>query len=153
MNSVVRGKKLQGSAAKLSRRAIADFVDASVPRFTRWLSKVADGVPKVDAEGKPIVDNQGSVVWVNKPDPATAMKLVADICEYHLPKLSRSEQSAVVRVEQGELDVSTMNLADLKRYVLRQAGIDATELGTLIDIEAAAELVPAEVVPDWLEPK
>jgi len=159
-NVVVEAKRHKGrpfgavaKTTRESRKAIALFVDQNLPRLDNWLQQVANGLPKVDAEGKPIRDNQGSVVYVVKPDPVAAIKCVTDIAEYHLPKLSRSEQSAVVRVEQGELDVSTMNLADLKRYVLRQAGIDATELNTLIDIDAESTLVPVEAVPDWLEPK
>ena len=135
---------------KESRKAIALFVDQNLPRLDNWLQQVANGLPKVNAEGEPIRDNQGSVVYVVKPDPVAAIKCVTDIAEYHLPKLSRTEQSAVVRIEEGHLDVGAMTTEDLKRFVLRQAGVDSIDALT---IDLNAEPVPVEAVPDWLEPK
>lgn len=126
---------------KQSRQAIAMFVEQNLPRLDCWMQQVANGIPKVNADCEPLRDMDGSIIYVIKPDPATAIKLVADICEYHLPKLSRSEQSSVVRVEQGELDVTSMSTEDLKRYVLRQAGVDSLDVLTL----------NAEPLPEWLE--
>ena len=141
-------KWMKARSTSQARRAIAGFVDENTDNLSEWLQRVANGMPKVDGDGKVIVDNQGSIVWLNKPDPATAMKLVSDIAEYVLPKLSRGESTVVARIEQGELDVTTMSTDDLKRFVLRQAGVDSLDALTI-----DAEVVPAEAMPDWLEPK
>ena len=139
-----RGRSKRGTVVTARVRAsLQALVDNQIENIGDWLRQTATGLPKVDAEGKPIVDNQGSVVWVNKPDPATAVKLVNDLAEYVIPKLSRSEQSAVVRIEEGHLDVAAMTTEDLKRFVLRQAGVDSIDALT----------VEAEPVPDWMEPK
>ena len=39
-------------ATKAAREAIAAFVDGNAYRLTEWLDKVADGIPKQDAEGE-----------------------------------------------------------------------------------------------------
>lgn len=128
-----------------ARRAIADFVESNAPRLNGWLERVADGIPKRDADGKKIVDNQGSVVYVVKPDPATALKLVGDLCEYHLPKLSRSDVAMVAKIEHST-DVSQMNARELEARLLVALGLNE---GNIVDVEH----VMVEAVPDaeWLK--
>ena len=106
-----------------ARRAIADFVETNIPRFNGWLENVADGIPKRDQNGRPLIDSQGSVVYVVKPDPAQALKLVADICEFHLPKLSRSEATVVAKVE--ATDPSQMSTPELQRQLMIKLGLGA----------------------------
>jgi len=142
-HSVGRPKGSRNRNVVNARRAIADFVESSIPRFNSWLDEIASGIPKRDSQGRPLSDSQGSIVYLVKPDPATAMKLVADICEYHLPKLSRSEQSVVAKVEMGPVDLASLSTEDLKLYILRQAGIDSMT----IDVEP----VSVPIASDWLK--
>ena len=68
-----------------ARRAIADFVESNAPRMNDWLERVAEGIPKRDADGRKLIDTQGSVVYVVKPDPATAVKLVVSYASTTCP--------------------------------------------------------------------
>ena len=85
------GKKSQSRQVNSARAAIASFVETNAPRFGQWLEQIADGIPKVDELGKVIRDDTGAVVWVVRPSPLDATKLVSDIMEFHLPKLSRQD--------------------------------------------------------------
>lgn len=129
----------------VARRAIADFVDANVPRFSGWLEQVAGGIPQYDKDGNVMLSPAGQPLWLVKPDPATAMKLVADICEYHLPKLSRAEVNATV--ETSHLSIEQMTSPQLQQLILEQLG-----LGDLLPDEANIIDVEPVVVPDWLKP-
>jgi hypothetical protein len=60
-----------------ARQAIALFVEESTPRLLEWLQQVADGIPEHDL----------------KPNPAKAIELVQGLCEYHIPKLARTEHT------------------------------------------------------------
>lgn len=139
-NKVKTVPKNNRSATNLSRRAIADFVESNVPRFNRWLQKVADGVPKVDIAGDVVRDKDGSVVWVQKPDPLNAIKLVADICEYHLPKLSRQD----LTVHTGD-DLRTIETDELVR--LRQNLLQNAQNRAVIDVTPTIK----EELPSWLK--
>lgn len=130
-----------------AREAITRLADIGGPQMVGWLQQVADGVPKRNLKGEPLHDNNGSVMWLVKPDPLGAFKAMSDVMSYHLPRLRSESVEAVVRIEQAELDVATMTTEDLKRFILRQAGVDALDA-----IDLTAELEP-EPVPDWLEPK
>lgn len=60
-----------------------------------WLQSVAEGEKefRFDDEGKPLNDEKGNQLfdWVRRPEPATALKLWADLAEFALPKLARTE--------------------------------------------------------------
>jgi hypothetical protein len=126
-----------------ARRAIAEFVESNAPRFNSWLERVADGIPKRDQDGRPIRDGQGSIVYVVKPDPAQAIKLVGELTEYHLPKLSRSEQSVAMQIEQhGEFDPSRLSTEELQRRLLVALGMGADVI-EVVPVEATQTRVEA----------
>jgi hypothetical protein len=127
------------------------FVEKNVPRFTGWLDKVANGIPKVDTAGNVLRDNAGSVIYLIKPDPLGALKIVGDLTEYHLPKLVRQDVSvtgAIATLDMGNVtqdEITQMSLADLKRLALE---LMVKQGGDVIDVQA--EVV--EVLPNWLKP-
>lgn len=100
---MARGKKTGGGSRKGSpnkatadvRAAIALLLEGNVGKFQEWLTAVAVGEQEqaTDREGMPIVDADGEPVmrWLRAPDPGYAMKLAMDSCEYHIPKLARTE--------------------------------------------------------------
>lgn len=147
---VVRGRKpgVPNRTTKESRKAIALFVEQNLPRLDMWLNQVANGLPKVDAEGEPVRDTVGSVVFVVRPDPAGAMKALSDIMEYHLPKLSRQDvqlTGMVAHVDGSEWtqeELQKLPLSELKRMALEHY----SQRGDTIDV------TPTEVLPDWLKP-
>ena len=143
----------RGRTIANARRAIADFVETNVPRFNNWLDQVAEGIPKRDADGRKILDAQGSIVYLVKPDPATAMKLVGDLTEYHLPRLTRSDVEVVAKIEQtGPFDPSQMTSEELKRFIA--AKMLEYDRGSVIDVEHERESTFAERQtdrPDWLK--
>lgn len=136
------------SDAKLARKAIAEFVESSVPRFSGWLNQIAEGIPQCDKDGIPQTTQAGVPIYLVKPDPATAMKLVADICEYHLPKLSRSDVAMVAKVEHSATDISGMNARELEARLMTALGLNE---GNIVDVEHV--MVEAVPVPDadWLK--
>lgn len=103
-------------ATTKARQAIADFVDGNTHRLQDWLDKVAggvqvpvlddDGMPKMDAEGNPVMRFQVL------PDPAAAFKMVMDIAEYHVPKLARTEVSGP---DGGPVQVGIVKFSDLPK--------------------------------------
>ena len=132
------------------------FVEKNVPRFTGWLDKVANGIPKVDKEGNTLRDNAGSVIYLIKPDPLGALKIVGDLTEYHLPKLVRQD---VQRDRHGR--PSGRHRVDAGRS--REAATGRPEahgLGALPVRHAArrdrcgveVEVEQVEPLPSWLEP-
>lgn len=145
-------KKRTRQNAQLARRAIADFVDLNVPRFNGWLNQVANGIPQVDKDGAVQTTDSGVPMWLVKPDPLAAMKLVADVCEYHLPKLVRQDVSVtgtVAHLDANNItaeDLAKLPLADLKRMALEHFQY-ATQRD-VIDVEAT----PVEPLPSWLKP-
>ena len=149
---VIRGRKpgVPNRTTKESRKAIALFVEQNLPRLDMWLNQVANGLPKVDAEGEPVRDTVGSVVFVVRPDPAGAMKALSDIMEYHLPKLSRQDvavSGVVAHLEVDSLtaeDLTKLSLSDLKRLALDTY----SQRGDTIDVEATV----VEPLPSWLDP-
>jgi hypothetical protein len=154
-----RPKGATARTTRESRAAIAKFVDSSIPHFVDWLEQVARGIPKTNRAGEFVRDSDGAVVWVNKPDPATAMKLVSEVCEYHLPKLSRQDvqmTGVVANLDVDSLtahDLAQMSLSDLKRLALEQFQ-HAAQRGDTIDVEAEKVVqtdVVVEPLPSWLE--
>jgi hypothetical protein len=74
-----RPKGIPNKATTDSRAAIAMFVDNNTHRLQEWLDDIAKGVKNEANE------------YIVKPDPVAAFKMVSDILEYHVPKLSRAE--------------------------------------------------------------
>lgn len=129
---------------KHARRAIAEFVEQSLPRFSGWLDQVAHGIPKVDLDGNPIYNADGSVEWVVKPSPAEALKICTNLCEYHLPRLSRSEVSATVE----HLPIDQQSSLALQQRVLESLGL-TNDCGDIIDVEhVAVERIKSDQQPD-----
>ena len=116
-------KPARARATKRSREAIAAFIDGNLGHLNTWLMQVASGIPKCNARGEHLRDGEGSVVWVNKPDPQAAIKAIAEIAEYHMPKLSRQEVSATVE----HVDPTKMSKAQLERAILASLGVDAVD--------------------------
>jgi hypothetical protein len=121
--TVPHRKTVIGRATKQSREAIAQFVQMNLPRLDSWLQQVANGLPKLNAQGEPLRDGEGSIIFVVRPDPQAAIKCVADICEYHIPKLSRAEVSATLE----HLPVEQRSTEQLQRQVLESLGLTTYE--------------------------
>ena len=139
-------KRNRGSVRE-ARRAVADFVDSNLPRFNGWLSQVANGIPQVDKNGVVQTTESGVPIYLVKPDPLAAIKVVADVCEYHLPKLARTDVAVtgvVAHLDGGEWtqeELAKLPLSELKRMALEHM-----IRGDTIDV------TPTEVLPDWLDP-
>lgn len=135
------------SPAKMARRAIADFVESNIPRFNGWLEQVAEGIPQFDGEGNPVRDIKGSIVYLVKPNPAEALKLVTDIAEYHLPKLSRSDVQVAAKVENVGAttaeNIKSIPTVELQSRLLHSLGL-VNDDGTVKvqDVEARPVLMP-----------
>jgi hypothetical protein len=143
-------KRNRGSVRE-ARRAVADFVDSNLPRFNGWLSQVANGIPQVDKNGVVQTTDSGVPIYLVKPDPLAAIKVVADVCEYHLPKLSRQDVDVAVTGVVAHIDgsewtqeeLTKLPLSDLKRLALEHMS-----RGDTIDVEATV----VEPLPSWLDP-
>lgn len=132
-STVKRGGRPKGSvnhSTAKARAAIATFVNETAPHMREWLAQAAYGIPKVDANGEVIRDTQGSVVWVNRPDPLGAIKAVANVLEFHLPRINRSELDIVDR---SVLPLEQMSTDELRHRLMVQMGIEIGEDATLID--------------------
>jgi hypothetical protein len=99
------------------------LVDGQTANIGQWLKQTAEGIVKVDVDGNPVRDSQGSVVYVNKPDPGGAVKLVSELAEYVIPKLSRSEVSATVE----HLPIDQQSSLALQQRVLESLGLTTYE--------------------------
>ena len=94
-------------------------------------------------------------IYLVKPDPLAAIKVVADITEYHLPKLSRQDvavSGVVAHLDGTEFtqdDLAKLPLADLKRMALEHFQY-ATQRSDAIDVEATT-VEAVEVLPSWLD--
>jgi hypothetical protein len=84
------------------RAAFAMLLERNVGKLENWLERVAEGEkefePEKNDEGAPLLDENGEPKgewsWLRRPEPATALKLVIDLAEYHIPKLARTELAA-----------------------------------------------------------
>ena len=70
-NPTGRTPGVPNKATKNARLAIAAFVDDNAERLTQWLDRIAED------------------------DPKGAFQCFMDVVEYHIPKLSRTEQRLV----------------------------------------------------------
>lgn len=133
--------KAVARGTRLAREAIAHFVELNVPRFNGWLQQVAEGIPQYDHEGQIIKNANGSILWLVRPDPATAMKLVADVCEYHLPKLARTEVDVVDR---SAMPLEQLSTAELQRRLYVQLGLVAEDAVEVVQQSLSADPTSAE---------
>ena len=126
MNRTGRPKGSRNKSVKQAREAIADFVEQNAPRFNLWLEQVAGGIPQYDGNGEPVRDIKGSIVWLVKPDPASAIKLVGELTEYHLPKLSRADMT-VVDERESSREISHLSTEELKLRLFKSLGLDVSD--------------------------
>lgn len=113
------------STAKV-RSALQNLVDGQLENIDSWLKQVAAGTPKVNQDGEPLRDADGSLIFVVRPDPASAVKLINDLAEYVIPKLSRSEATVVAHVE--SVSPADMSTPELERRLMVALGLGADVL-------------------------
>lgn len=104
-------------ATRDARLAIAAFVDDNAGRMQEWLDKVAQGVPRVDAEGNQRHDDEGEPMWLVAPNPEKAFAMLRDVVEYHVPKLARSEMTGA---NGGPISVAAIDMKGLSDTELEQ---------------------------------
>ena len=142
-------KWMKYRATSQARRHIAEFITDNSEHLSEWLQRVAYGIPKANAEGEILRDADGSIIYLVKPDPFSAIKAVSDLAEYHLPRLTRQDVAVVGKIEHQHLEPGQMNSEQLQRALLEQFGLGPQPEGEIIDVEVVREPVP--VVPDWLK--
>lgn len=142
-NEVVKSKSgrkpgVPNRTTRQSRQAIAMFIEQNIPRLDGWLQQVAEGIPKLDMNGEPLRDQQGSIVFVVRPAPIAAIKAISDIADFHLPRLVRSDVQSVHHIEGAALNVDQMTSEQLRRLIADRTGIT---------IEGETVVEP---LPDWI---
>ena len=131
-----------------ARIAITRLADQGAPQMLGWLQDAANGIPKRNLKGEPLRDSNGSIMWLVKPDPLGAFKAMADVMDYHLPRLSRQDVDLQAKIEK-EFDPSRMSSAELQNLVLQQLGILSTgEPVEPIDVEPLPDLQEAHTRDD-----
>lgn len=100
-----------------ARRAIADFVDGNTHRLQDWLDQIANGIPKLDPEGRQKYNEDGEPMWEVRPSPDRAFTLFQGVIEYHVPKLARSE---ITGADGGPVALAAVDLKGLSDAELRQ---------------------------------
>ena len=100
-----------------ARRAIADFVDNNTHRLQDWLDKVAEGVPKLGPDGKPVYNADGMPMWEVYPNPEKAYQLMQSVIEYHVPKVAKREISGP---DGGPISLAAIDLTGLSDAELAQ---------------------------------
>lgn len=104
-------------ATRDARLAIAAFVDNNAERMQEWLDKVASGVPRTNAAGNQLMNDDGELLWLVPPNPEKAFNMVRDVVEYHVPKLARSEMTGA---NGGPISVASIDLKGLSDAELEQ---------------------------------
>lgn len=112
-----RAPGVPNKATRDARLAIAAFVDDNAGRMQEWLDKVAQGVPRVDAEGNQRYDDEGEPMWLVAPNPEKAFAMLRDVVEYHVPKLARSEMTGA---NGGPISVAAIDMKGLSDTELEQ---------------------------------
>lgn len=112
-----RAPGVPNKATRDARLAIAAFVDDNAGRMQEWLDKVAQGVPRVDAEGNQRHDDEGEPMWLVAPNPEKAFAMLRDVVEYHVPKLARSEMTGA---NGGPISVAAIDMKGLSDTELEQ---------------------------------
>ena len=90
-----RGKGTPNKATVNAREAIARLVDGNAHRLNKWLDQIA-------AE-----------------NPLDAFRCFMDICEYHIPKLARTETDNKITI-----DINLVTSAREKFYAMKSAKMD-----------------------------
>ena len=116
-------------ATRAAREAIAAFVDDNAHRMQEWLDKVANGVPRCDAEGRQRYDDNGEPLWLVVPNPEKAYNMLKDVVEYHVPKLARSELTGAGGGPIGVAAIDVKGLTDaeleqMHRLMSKAAGLN-----------------------------
>ena len=104
-------------ATAAAREAIAMFVDGNAHRLQEWLDRVAQGVPRTDADGNQLHDDDGNPQWLVAPNPEKAFNLFQSVVEYHVPKLARSEMTGA---DGGPISIAALDLKGLSDAELEQ---------------------------------
>ena len=115
------------------RGALQSLVEGQLENIDTWLRQTANGTPKVDRDGKIVRDKEGSVVYTVKPDPAQAVKLVADLAEFVIPRLSRSEATVVAQVEQVQR-IEDVPTDVLKQRLMSSLGLTAEDAEVVMPV-------------------
>jgi hypothetical protein len=108
---------IPNKATRAAREAIAAFVDNNAHRLQEWLDKIADGVPMLDAQGKPVYTDEGEPRFLTTPNPEKAATMFNNVIEYHVPKLARSE---VTGANGGPVSIAAIDLKGLTDVELEQ---------------------------------
>jgi hypothetical protein len=82
-----------------------------------WLDKVANGVPRADANGNQRYDEDGEPMWLVPPNPEKAYNMLKDVVEYHVPKLARSELTGA---NGGPVSIAAIDMKGLSDAELDQ---------------------------------
>lgn len=128
-----------------ARAAIASFVNEHTDDLSDLLRRVAQGVPKTDSGGNVIRNNDDSIAYEVRPDALGALRVISDLTEFIVPKLSRSEVSATVETSLLPADMST---EALQLRVLKSLGL-TNDCGDIIDVEhVAVERIKSGKQPD-----
>lgn len=88
------GGRKPGSKNKLGtdvREAFVKLMQLNTENMTGWLQHVAQGQTGRWKDSKGVLHTH----YLVKPDPARAMDIMMAMAEYHIPKLSRVEQTGL----------------------------------------------------------
>lgn len=116
-------KRVLRSNRHLAAKLVQSFVEQSLPMFPKWIQQVAEGIPQYDGAGNRATNADGSPIYVVKPDPATAIKVVSGLVDFATPRLSRSEISASVE----HLPIDQQSSLALQQRVLESLGLTTYE--------------------------
>jgi len=84
-----KGGRAPGTPNKVTvefRQTVRQLLEDNSANVGKWLSQVANGVPVLGEDGKPIPGK-----WVVEPDPDKALQRLTGLAEYSAPKLARTE--------------------------------------------------------------
>jgi hypothetical protein len=77
-------------ATSKAREAISLVAEGMAPKFTDWLTQVAEGVRREPTK-KEVEEGKEGPFWLIKPNPDAAANTYLRAIEYHIPKLARTE--------------------------------------------------------------
>jgi hypothetical protein len=108
---------IPNKATRAAREAIAAFVDDNANRMQEWLDAVANGVPRTNASGEQLYDDDGEPLWHTPPNPEKAYNMLRDVVEYHVPKLARTEMTGA---NGGMIGIAALDVKGLSDKELDQ---------------------------------
>lgn len=111
LNRAGRPAGTPNKATMAAREAVAMFVENNITRLQDWLDMIANGyeIKEIDADGKTETTKRV------QPNPIQAYELFMKVIEYHVPKLTRSENKTVIE-QNATVKISSDDDA-LKAYV------------------------------------